>query len=127
MIVRGGKLAGQRKLPGALDFEIFEAGGFGFVELVFGDFVDPAAAGAFFELGTEFLEVFGWAGGEDFDGAVVGVADPAAEAELGGFAVDEPAKADALNAAADEEVKNHQMVKCLAWVCVEARRGQRGA
>jgi hypothetical protein len=71
------------------------------------DLVDAAAARAFFKLGAEFVEIFGRAGGDDFDCAVVGVADPAAKAELGGLAMDEPAKADALNAAADEEVKNH--------------------
>jgi len=106
------------ELPGALDFEVAEIGGFGFVELVLDDLVDAAAAGTFLKLGAEFSEVFGWAGGEDFDVSSVSVADPAAEAELGGFAVDEPAKADALNAAADEEVKNHRTVKCLVsgWV-----------
>jgi hypothetical protein len=96
------------ELPGALDFEVAEVGRFGFVELVLDDFVDAAAAGAFFEFGAELVEVFARAGGDDFDIAGVGVADPAAKAELGGFAVDEPAKADALNAAADEKVKNHQ-------------------
>jgi hypothetical protein len=105
-----------------MDFEVFEAGGFGFFELVLDDLVDTAAAGAFFELGAEFVEVFGRAGGDEFDVAGVGVADPAAQAELGGFAMDEPAKADALNAAADEEVKNHQRVKCL--VSCGARQGE---
>jgi len=93
--------------PSALDFEIFEAGGFGFVELVLDDLVDATAARALSELSAEFVEVFGRAGGDDFDVPGVGVADPAAKAELGGFAVDEPAKADALYAAADEEVKDH--------------------
>jgi len=108
----------KSELPGALDFEVAEVSGFGFVEFVLDDLVDAAAAGTFLELGAEIGEVFGGAGGEDFDVAGVGVADPAAKAELGGFAVDEPAKADALNAAADEEVKNHRTVKCLVsgWV-----------
>ena len=45
--------------------------------------------------------------GYDFDIAVFRVADPAAEVELAGFAMDEPAEANALYAATDEEVKNH--------------------
>ena len=74
------------------------------------DLVDAAAAGAFVELGAEVGERCGVSGDEDFDLAGVGVADPAAQAELGGFAVDEPAEADALDAAADEEVENHTML-----------------
>ena len=89
---------------------------------MFDDGVDAAAAGAFVELGAEFGEVFRVAGGDDFDVAGVGVADPAAEAELGGFAVDEPAEADALDAAADEEVKDHETkAQCLQ---LGARRGE---
>jgi hypothetical protein len=98
----------EGELPGALDFEVFEVGGFGFVEFVFDDVVDTAAAGAFLELGAEVGEVFGEAGGDDLDGTVVGVADPAAEAQFRGFAVDEPAEADALYAATDEEVEDHE-------------------
>jgi len=109
------------RLPGALDFEVAEAGGFGVVELVFDDVIDAAAAGTFLELGAELVEVIGGAGGDDLDGAVFGVADPAAKAELGCFPMDEPTKADALNAAADEEVKNHGTVKCLARTQVRAR------
>ena len=40
------------------------------------------------------------------------VAHPAAQAEFGGFAVHEPAKADALHAAADDEVNNHRKIQC---------------
>jgi hypothetical protein len=74
---------------------------------VFDDGVDAATAGAFAELGAEVVEGWGIAGGDEFDFAGVGVADPAAEAELGGFAVDEPTKTDALHATADEKVKDH--------------------
>ena len=48
---------------------------------------------------AQLFQVFRLAGGDDFDLAVIGVADPAAQAKLGGFAMDEPAKADALHAA----------------------------
>jgi hypothetical protein len=89
---------------------------------VLDDLVDSAAAGAFLEFGAELVEVFERAGGDDFNVTGIRVADPAAKAKLGGFAVDEPAKADALDAAADEEVKNHRTVKCL--VSVRVRQGE---
>ncbi len=109
-------------LPRALDFEVFEIGGFGFVDLVLDELVNAAAAGAFFERGAEFVEVFRWADGEDLDVAGVGVAHPAAKAELGGFAVDEPTKADALDAAADEEVKDHRRRFSVSYRSVRNKR-----
>ena len=78
--------------------------GFLFIEVVFDKAVDPASAGAAAEAPAEFVEVFGGAGGDDFDVAVFGVADPAAEVNLAGFAVNEPAEADTLYAALNEEV-----------------------
>ena len=55
----------------------------------------------------EIGEIFGWAGGDDFHFAAVGVFYPAVHAKLGRFAMDEPAKANALNPPADKKVKNH--------------------
>jgi len=75
---------------------------------VLDDGVYAAAAGAFAKLGAEIGEVVRVAGGYDFYLAGVGVADPAVQVELGGFAVDEPAEADALHASANKEVENHQ-------------------
>ena len=51
--------------------------------------------------------VFGGAGGDNFDVAIFGVANPATEIEFTGFAVNEPAKAYALYATFDEEVEDH--------------------
>jgi hypothetical protein len=96
-------------LPGALDFEEVEGGGFGFGEFVFDDGVDAAAARAPVEFRAEFGEGFGIAGGEEFDFAAIGVADPSAQAECGGLAMDEPAEADALNTPANEKVENHMV------------------
>jgi hypothetical protein len=97
----------RKELPGSLDFEEVEGGGFGFGQFVLDDGVDAAAARAFVEFGAELCEGFGVASGEEFDFAVVGVADPSAQAERGGLAMDEPAKADALHTSADKKVKNH--------------------
>jgi hypothetical protein len=94
-------------LPGAFYAEGVEAAGFGLVHVVLDYVVDAGAAGAFAEAGAKLVEVAGAACGDDFDVAVLGVADPAAEVELGGLALDEPAEADALDAAADQEVENH--------------------
>src|SRR5665213_1347187 len=98
---------GMRLLPGSFDLESAEGFGFAFGEFVFNDSVDAAAARALVQLRAEVGEVFARAGCEDFDVAGVDVADPAVKAELGGFAVDEPAEADALDSAADEEVEDH--------------------
>jgi len=98
----------SKELPGSLDFEEVEGGGFGFGEFVFDDGIDAAAARAFVEFGAELGEGPGVAGGEHFHVASIGVADPSAQAEFGGFAMDEPAKADALNTSADKKVKDHR-------------------
>lgn len=71
------------------------------------DGVDAAAARTLVEFGAEFGEGFGIAGSEEFDFAAIGVADPSAQAECGGLAMDEPAEADALNTPANEKVENH--------------------
>ena len=49
-----------------------------------------------------------------FHFAGIGVADPAAQTQLGGLAVHEPAKANALHAPADEEVEHHGS-ECIAY------------
>ena len=85
--------------------------GFFVVEVVFDEAVNAAAARAAAEAVAEVGEVFDGAGGDDFDIAVFGVADPAAQVEFAGFAVYEPAKAYALYAALNEEVKNHIATK----------------
>ena len=77
-------------------------------EFVLDEAVDAAAAGALADGGAKVGELLGGAAGNDFDGAIVGVANPAVKAELGGFALDIPAEADALNAAGDKRVLNHE-------------------
>ncbi len=94
-------------LPRAVDAEGAQGIGFLFLEKVFDDVIDAAAAGAASQAGAEFGEVAVVAGGNYFDVAVFGVADPAAQVEFAGLAVHEPAEADALNSALNEEMKNH--------------------
>jgi hypothetical protein len=89
-----------RRSPCSFDFEDAQAFGLGFDEGVFDDFVDAAATGAALERGAQFSEGFGVSGGDDFDFAVFGVADPAFELEFAGFAMDEPAEAYALDSSA---------------------------
>jgi hypothetical protein len=67
------------------------------VEVVLDELVDTAAARASAEASAEFGEIFDGAGGEHFNLAVFGVAHPAAEIEFAGFAMNEPAEADALD------------------------------
>jgi hypothetical protein len=95
------------ELPGSFDFEFCESDGFAFGEFVFDDSIDAAAARAFVQFCAQSSEVSSIASGNDFDVSTVGVADPTAEIEFCGFAMHEPAKADALNPAANVEVKNH--------------------
>src|SRR6185312_4037976 len=94
-------------LPGSFNLKGAERCGFALGEFVFDDGVDAAAARAFVQLRAKVGEVFAGAGRDDFNVARVGVTYPAIEAELGCFAMDEPAEADALDAAADEEVEDH--------------------
>ena len=77
---------------------------------MFDDRIDAAAARALTKNGAKLGELFGIAGGDDLDVSVVGVPDPAAQADLGRFAMDEPTKAYALNAAFDEEVTDFMRV-----------------
>jgi hypothetical protein len=75
---------------------------------MFEEAVDAAASGAAAEALTQFVQVFGGAGGYDLDVTVFGVANPAAEVEFAGFAVNEPAEADTLYATLNEEMKDHR-------------------
>lgn len=86
------------ELPGAFDLEGFERACFAFRKRMLNDTIDTAAAGAFVERCAELVEVFRLSGNHHFDLAVFGIADPAFEVELAGFAVYEPAEADALDA-----------------------------
>jgi len=72
--------------------------------VVFDEVVDAATAGAAAQALAEIVEVFGGAGGDNFDVAIFGVSNPAPEIEFAGFAVNEPAEAYALYASFDEEV-----------------------
>jgi hypothetical protein len=80
---------------------------FFFIEVVFEEAVDAAAAWAAAEAVAKLVEVFGSAGGDDFNVAIFGVADPAAEIEFAGLPVDKPAEAYTLHATLNEEVENH--------------------
>jgi hypothetical protein len=69
--------------------------------------VDTAASWAAAEAGAELFEVGLFAVDYYFHIAIFGVAHPAAEVELAGFAVNVPAEAYTLYAALNEEVENH--------------------
>jgi hypothetical protein len=70
--------------------------------------IDTAAPRTAAKAQTEIFEVARFASGDDFDVTVLSVADPAAQVELGSFALHEPAEADALHATLDEEMENHR-------------------
>jgi hypothetical protein len=95
------RLGNSGGLPGAFYAEGVQVAGFGLVHVMLDEVVDAGAAGASSEAGTELGQFAGAARGYDFHVAVLCVADPAAEVELGGFALDIPAEADPLDAAAD--------------------------
>ncbi len=95
------------RLPGAFDAEGFEAVGFLFVEVVFEDEVNAAAARTAMEAQAQFGEIFGSARGDDLDIPFFSVANPAGEAQFTRLAVNEPAEADTLNATLNEKMKNH--------------------
>jgi hypothetical protein len=75
--------------------------------VVFEEAVDAAASWTAAKALAEFVKIFGGACRDYLDVAVFGVADPAAEVELAGFAVNKPTKADTLYASLDKEVENH--------------------
>ena len=66
------------------ELEVF---GFGVVEVVLDEAVDAAPRGPWRRLARSSARSAGGAGGDDFDVAVFGVADPAAEVEFAGLAV----------------------------------------
>jgi hypothetical protein len=75
--------------------------GFGPRQFLLDHGVDAAPARAFVESFPQLGQVLRVAGCDDLDMAVFGVAHPAAKIEPGGFAMDKPAKSDALDAAFD--------------------------
>jgi hypothetical protein len=115
-----------RHLPCAFDAEGAETLGFFLVEIVLDEAVDAAAARTFAQAGAQFGEVRGRAGSHNFHIAILCVADPAAQVEFAGFAVDEPAEADALNATLDEEVKDHDQGQCGRCARAGATGGRQG-
>jgi hypothetical protein len=96
----------HKRLPGSFNTKRFEIFGFLIGQIVFDDGIDATAPRTFAEGEGEIGEGVRIARGEDFDMAVFGVADPALERKSGGFAMDEPAKSDPLNAPFDEEMTN---------------------
>ena len=69
--------------------------------------IDAASARAFVQRNLQLREQFSLARGDYFDMSLVGVLHPAAQTKFSGFAVDEPAKTDSLNAAFDEVMTDH--------------------
>jgi hypothetical protein len=94
-------------LPGSFDCKWAELLGLVVLKFVFEYLVDTASARPLAQLLGEFGE-FSWAArGNYFNVASLGILHPSAQANLGGFAMDEPAEADALDAAFDEKVFDH--------------------
>ena len=78
--------------------------------MVLDDVIDAGASGAAAKAGAEFVKILRPAGGDNLHVSVFGVADPATQVKFAGFAMDEPAKTDSLNPAADEKMKDHLLV-----------------
>src|SRR5580698_5551127 len=100
------------------------------------DMIDAAAARAAAQAGAQLVQV-GWlAGGDYFHVAVFGVAHPAAQLQLAGLTVNEPAKAYALHTSLYQKMKNHsspdhgQFCRCACrratssagWMWLRGRR-----
>jgi hypothetical protein len=94
-------------LPRAFDLKRAKAFGFGVRQFLLEDGVDPAAARAFVHCLVKLVEVRLFAGHDHLDVTVFGVPHPSAKVESRRFAMDKPAKANALYAALDEIVVNH--------------------
>ena len=94
------------RLPRSVDAEGRKVLSFAVVERVLNDAIDAAAARAAFEAGAQIFEIGGLAGSDNFNGAIFGVAHPAAQFEFAGLALHEPAETYALYAALNEEVKD---------------------
>ena len=75
--------------------------------MVLDESINATATWASAEALAKFVQIFGRAGGDYFHVAIFGVADPSPQEEFAGFAVNEPAEANTLYAALNEEVKNH--------------------
>lgn len=107
-------ITGQRvreggvRLPGGFDAEGTQGFSLSVFERVLDDAIDTAAARTAAEAGPEFGQILLCAAGDDFDVALIGVADPAAQIKFAGFTLDEPAETNPLHPALDEEVKNHR-------------------
>jgi hypothetical protein len=74
---------------------------------MFDEAIDAAAAWTLPQALSQFGKVFDRTGDDDFDIAVFGIADPAAQFEFAGFAMDEPPESDTLHATLNEEMKDH--------------------
>ncbi len=94
-------------LPGTFDAEGGEVFGFAIVEEMLDDAIDAASAGAAMEAVSQLDEIRFVAGCDDFYIAILSVAHPAAQLELAGFALHEPAEANALYPSLNQKVKNH--------------------
>src|SRR5277367_5389930 len=76
---------------------------------------------------VQFGQVVLVASGEDLDMAVFGIANPAPKVEFSGFAMDKPAKTNALDAAFDEVIVNHWFHAkcCRGWGVAQGGRNDR--
>jgi hypothetical protein len=96
--------------PCSFNPERAEVFGFFLIEVVLKEAVDPGAARATAKAFAKLAEILRRSGGDDLHIAVFGIAHPAAQVELAGFAMDKPAKAYALYATLDKEMENHDAV-----------------
>ena len=86
-------------LPGSFNLKWSELRAFALGQFMFNDGIDAAAARTLVQRNLQLGQNIWFASGDDLNVAVVGVADPAAQAKLRRFPLHKPAEADALHAA----------------------------
>src|ERR1700761_455250 len=108
----GSQLIGwdMQYLPGSFNLKRSERLTFALGQFVFNNGIDAASARTLAQFDAEVFKRLRIACGDDFNLAGIGIAHPAAQAKLCRFAVNEPAKANALHTPANEKVNNHRRV-----------------
>lgn len=69
--------------------------------------VDPAASRTSSQGRSQLFNALFAAGGDDFNGALFGIAHPASQVEFAGFTMDEPPEPYPLHAPLYQEMKHH--------------------
>ena len=93
--------------PRAFNPEGIEIRGFGVVEVVLDEAVDPAASGSAAKAGAQFGQVFLFARRHHFNLTLFGIAHPSEQVKLAGLPVDIPPEAHPLYSALNQKMKDH--------------------